>query len=294
MVKIKDGFNGERSIVVPKIIIEMIKNDPLASMLYISDIGYYPVAAHHYRQRITPIDQYIFIYCIDGAGKYCIGSHEYKVKANQYFILPANVSHKYTSDDSNPWTIYWIHFTGPLAKHYASDATVPMDINPGIHSRINNRINLFEEIFITLNSGYSLENIRYAMSLFHHYLGSLRYIQQYREVGENIENGNIVEAIIHYMEENIERHITLNNLAAYTGYSASHLSSLFKTKTGHSPMNYFNLLKIQQACQLLNSSTMKLTQICFKLGIKDPYYFSRLFSKIMGISPRNYRNKQKA
>ena len=38
---------------------------------------------------------------------------------------------------------------------------------------------------------------------------------------------------------------------------------------------------------------MKLNQICYKLGIDDPYYFSRLFTKIMGMSPRNYRALQK-
>ena len=66
-----------------------------------------------------------------------------------------------------------------------------------------------------------------------------------------------------------------------------------KQKTGHSPLAYYNLLKIQEACNLLDNTPMKLNQICYKLGIDDPYYFSRLFTKIMGMSPRNYRALQK-
>ena len=64
---------------------------------------------------------------------------------------------------------------------------------------------------------------------------------------------------------------------------------MFKKRTGYSPLTYFNLLKIRKACELINTTDMKLTQISFKLGFDDQFYFSRLFSKIMGMSPRAYR-----
>ena len=150
MVKLKDGFTGERALVLPRIIVDKMEEDPLTSMLHITDIGYYPKAKHHFRERKEPINQYVFIYCIDGAGSYRIGDQEYTVSANQYFILPAGVPHSYASNKSTPWTIYWIHFKGILAPFYAKDANRPMDIQPEQHSRISTRINLFEEIFNTL------------------------------------------------------------------------------------------------------------------------------------------------
>ena len=93
MVKLKDGFTGERALVLPRIIVDKMEEDPLTSMLHITDIGYYPKAKHHFRERKEPINQYVFIYCIDGAGSYRIGDQEYTVSANQYFILPAGVPH---------------------------------------------------------------------------------------------------------------------------------------------------------------------------------------------------------
>ena len=63
----------------------------------------------------------------------------------------------------------------------------------------------------------------------------------------------------------------------------------FKKHTGMSPLAYFNRLKIERACQLLKDTDLKVNQICLKLGIDDQYYFSRLFSKTMGISPTAYR-----
>ncbi len=294
MIKLKEGFSGERALVLPIVIVRLMEESPLTSMLHITDIGYYPKAKHHFRERKEPINQYVFIYCIDGAGHYRIGQQEYSVSANQYFILPAGLPHAYASDKSNPWTIYWIHFKGELASHYAKDVLHPMDIKPEIHSRISTRINLFEEIFNTLKNGYSNENLHYVSSLFHYYLGSLRYIQQYRQAtSSEVVDDNIVEVAIHYIKENLEKQITLQDIASHIGYSSSHFSMLFKKKTGHSPLAYTNLLKIQEACLMLDSTDMKINQICYKIGIEDTYYFSRLFSKLMGISPREYRKSKK-
>ncbi len=100
MVKLKNGFTGERALVLPRMIVDKLEEDPLTSMLHITDIGYYPKAKHHFRERKEPINQYVFIYCIDGAGWYRIGEQEYTVSANQYFILPAGVPHAYASNKS--------------------------------------------------------------------------------------------------------------------------------------------------------------------------------------------------
>ncbi len=294
IIKLKDGFHGERAIVIPKIIIEMMEEDPIASILHITDIGYYPKAYNHFRERNTPINQYIYIHCINGQGWFKIAGHEYKIKSNQYFIIPSGVAHVYGANNNDPWTIYWIHFKGKIAQNYVPDSYDPINVSTNLKSRISDRIDLFEEIFRTLLSGYSKENICYVSSLFHYYLGTLRYINQYRDAkNDQSENNNIIEAAIHFMKENIENHITLKDISDYLGYSTSHYSMLFKRKTGHSPVNYLNLLKIQHACQLLDETNMKVNQICYKIGIDDAYYFSRLFNKTMGMSPKEYRELKK-
>lgn len=294
MIELKDGFQGEQLLVLPKLIVESMEADPLLSRLHITDIGYFPRALHHYRERKVPINQYVFIYCTDGEGWYRLGGHTHTVVANQYFILPAGVPHAYGADESAPWTIYWIHFKGDMAVYYAKDAAIPLDIRPGNRSRISDRIGLFEEMFTILKSGYSNENLRYVSSLFHYFLGSLRYVQQYRNAnGNRHDETDVVEEAIHYMKENMEKRLSLQDMALHTGYSSSHFSALFRQKTGHSPSAYFNLLKVQYACSLLDATDMKVNQICYKVGMEDMFYFSRLFSKIMGMSPKEYRKSKK-
>ncbi len=298
MLKLKTGFTGERCITLPDMIIEMEKTDPLASSLYITDIGYFPNAEHHYREREKSISQHVLIYCVEGTGWYQIGDGpQRKVVANQYFILPANQPHRYASSDDDPWTIYWIHFSGEHAEIYAEGASVPQSITPAINSRINDRNQLFEDIYHALGSGLSIENLRYASSLLHYYLASIRYLSLFRnnnsaEEGTSSPSDNdIVKAAIHFMNENIEKKLTLSDISAFTGYSGSHISMIFKKNTGHSPLNYFNYQKMRYAARLLTTTDMHINQICFKVGIEDNYYFSRLFSKNMGKSPKEYRKE---
>lgn len=293
-MKLRDGFSGERSVVLPKMIADMMKTDPVASALHITDIGHYPAAANHFRSRPEPIGEYVLIYCVAGEGWFELDGRRHEVGPDTYFILPAGRPHAYGASAGNPWTIYWIHFSGILAPHYAADCGIPHTVTPAVDSRIRCRTDLFEEIFSTLDSGFSLETVRYAMSLFHHYLGTLRYLREYRSASSaGLHTGEIdtVTAIIHYMEENIERPLTLARLAAYSGYSPSRLSAVFKQRTGHAPMAYFNLIKVRHACHLLDTTPMQLNSICHKVGIADPYYFSRMFRKIMGLSPTAYRQR---
>lgn len=302
MVSKKDGFLGERSVVLPTSIVEMEENDPLVSSLFITDIGYYPMAEHHHRIRTEGINQYVLIYCIDGNGWYSLRGKTYQVASNQYFILPAGIPHEYGATEGERWTIYWVHFRGEHADIYAEGADKPQDVRVALNSNINNRNNIFEEILSTLHDGEGIEDLRYASSLLHYYLASLRYLRQYRNTARyNTDNSNlsfsnnknkeVVDAAIHFMKENIERRISLQDILDYVGYSSTHFSTLFKRQVGDSPLAYFNRLKIEQACHMLQTTNLHINQICYKVGIEDSLYFSRLFSKMMEMSPSDYRER---
>lgn len=290
MIKQKDGFRGEKFHVLPPACIDMLERHPLSAILHITDIGFYPHAAYHFRERTLPLEQYVFIYCVTGSGWYSIDGRHYEVGADSYFILPAGYPHSYGASAIDPWTIYWIHFKGTLASEFMPESLAPVSIPPGEKSRIAHRIDIFEEIMMTLDNGHEIENLLYACSVFHHFLGSLRFLQQYRAVDTALSPGaDIIDKAIHYMNENIGKQLRLAQIASYTGYSPSQFSARFVKNTGSSPIEYFNRLKIRYACRLLEYSRLKINNICHKVGIADPYYFSRLFKHMTGQSPADYR-----
>ena len=95
------------------------------------------------------------------------------------------------------------------------------------------------------------------------------------------------------MQENIYKNISLQQLASAYNYSPSRFSALFKQKTGYAPIDYFIQMKMQRASQKLDLSNDSVKAIAIEMGFDDPYYFTRRFTKIIGVSPTKYRNLQK-
>ncbi|MDE7396588.1 MAG: AraC family transcriptional regulator [Muribaculum sp.] len=290
MIKLKDGFKGEAAVVLPKMIADILESDSYTRHLYVTDMGFYPRAANHYRERLEPLGQNILIVCVDGKGWVKVGDRTFSVGTDQCFVVPAGEVHSYGADSDDPWTIYWIHFSGDMAGAIA-DALG--GIVRSLPRREDSGRELFDCMLDLLSTGMSIENLRYAMALFHHYIGRLRYLVSGNRSGCGDADGesDTIDRVISYIDTNVSRHLTLADLAAFSGYSASHLSALFTARTGLSPINYCNIAKVRHACHLLDTTSLRLNQICFRVGIDDPYYFSRFFTKMMGMSPRDYRRR---
>ena len=85
-------------------------------------------------------------------------------------------------------------------------------------------------------------------------------------------------------------HFSLNDVIGSTSYSPNHFRKLFKEQCGCSPLQYLNQLKVQKAKQqiLQHKTIMTINEIAHSCGFEDPYYFSRVFKKISGLSPMQY------
>jgi AraC-like DNA-binding protein len=166
-------------------------------------------------------------------------------------------------------------------------------INPVKIPFIEDRIILFNEIYDTLRVEYSIDNLYYANMCLWHFLSSFLFFNQYSRARGYEEKKSFIDEVILLMKQHINGKIKLRTIAERTGYSVQHFSSLFRKKTGYTPIEYFIHLKMQRACQFLASTDKSIKEISGDLGYLDPYYFSRLFKNIIGISPCFYRQKIK-
>lgn len=290
--KKKDGFHGQRAIVLPRTILsKYCCHNPLIAGAYLTDIGYYPKAKFHYRVRSQGIDQHILIYNIEGSGWAEIGDKKYQINPGDFFIIPAGEVNRYASEEKNPWSIYWIHFKGETADAFIKTYFQRTGTYTGTLSYNEHRIQLFDELYKHLERGYGHDNLCYVNMLLLHFLSSFLFDPIFNETSADDNETDIVHQSILYMQNNMSAVLSLQEISAHVHTSISHYAYLFKKKTGFSPIEYFNHLKVQKACQFLQFTPMRVKEIAHQLGIEDPYYFSRLFAKVMSMSPKEYRNK---
>lgn len=285
MNKKEDGFKDEQYYIIPTESFSEYKGHPLVEELYLTDIGFFPHAKDHYREREEGIEENIFIYCVEGEGHIILDKKEYRIKAPQVFCIPSNTKHKYYANAKNPWSIYWMHFKGKNTNYYPIDELEIIDINS---KQAESRIaTLFDILFRTLRRNYTLGNFIYISQVAALILAEVYYREKVDEVSKQNKH---VTLIIRYMYKNIDKNLNLDDLADELELSKSYINATFKKYTEHSPIDFFINLKMQEACKLLKSSDLYISEIGQKLGYDDPYYFSRIFKKTIGVSPKEYRN----
>lgn len=286
------GFEGEKIIVIPRNFLLDVSSLPLVNSLYLTDIGYFPNAKYHYRERSEGSEQYILIYCLKGEGFCIINGKNKKILENSLILIPKGTPHVYGADPKKPWTILWFHFDGKNAENYFNKSSSDHFILPVSIEKLSRIKFLFEDIFNCLERGYTFENIVYTSHILTHLMGLLFFMKHDYRLGLK-EDSIKVEEYINFMKVQIEKRLSLNELAEQANLSPTHYSYLFKKKTGFSPVDYFTRLKIQQACKYLDMTELKVIEIANKLGFQDPYYFSRCFNKVMQQSPSAYREVKK-
>ncbi|PQV48240.1 AraC family transcriptional regulator [Jejuia pallidilutea] len=291
-ITVKEGFLGQKMIAFPKSIINVMKNNDITKKFYISDLGYYPMAHNHYRFRKKGADEYIFIYCTKGKGEIILNDAKTEITPNQLFIIPRKVKHEYKADLLDPWSIYWFHFNGTIAPELYNRYITTKYNNYRDVSFSNDKIDLFEKIFNLFNKNYLEKQIEYANILSLGLISSFVY-HDFDSSAQTNQHDTLVDQVKNFLLNSLETNFTLSDIANKFNYSKSYLHTKFKTETGYSIMVFFNLKKIQKACEYLNYTDLSIKEISFKTGFDDPLYFSRLFKNFMGKSPRNYRQSKR-
>jgi len=290
MEKIAAGFKGEKAIVTPYNVRYLQSINPICKQMFITNIGYYPHAKFHYRERPDGCNENILIYCEEGKGWIKHNDVIHQLSRNQAFIIPAHEPHAYGAVHGAPWSIYWLHFSGENVFMFSSIIGQTIHAEESDKSRYEDRFQLFEEMFQNLEMGYSHENLEYVSFCLMHFLASLKYVNQFREI-KKAKQTDVIQKSILFMKDNLENKITLDDIVRQANYSVSYFCTFFTQKTSYAPMEYYNQLKIQRASSYLQFSDMKIKEIAFRLGYYDPFHFSKAFSQEMGITPKEYRKR---
>ncbi len=288
-VKIADGFLGQALYVLPLPLVEQTRKHPLVLSLYVTSLGYFPQAAHHYRSRPEGCREHILIFCTKGKGWYEIEGRRRRVQAHQALLVPRNTPHIYGADSKNPWTIHWLHFLGNEADYYAACLPPKDYVLPIAPSCENELIPLFQKAYAAIAREYSQARLICLSQISRHLLGTLFFHNRaYSSMHRSTTSRDLRDIIAHIIGHASEN-LTLGGLARHVGLSVRTFSRLFQHQTGITPMQYVIQQRIRSACTLLVDAPLTIHEIALRVGYEDSYYFSRLFSQEMGLSPSQYR-----
>lgn len=133
---------------------------------------------------------------------------------------------------------------------------------------------------------------RVKQMLLEHILIQIKRVQMHQF--ENLDRSvswqdEMVDKVLGTIENNLAAEYDFNQIASEQNISISYFRSIFKDITGLSPVEYLNRVRILRALELLQTSQNSISEVAAKVGIYDPNYFSRLFKKIIGYSPRYFK-----
>ena len=275
-------------LLSPKFLVDAMAADPLCEDLYPLATGFYPQARHHRMSRQQNAN-YLLIYCTEGLGHLNVGQRQWPIKAGDIISLPEGLAHNYRADAKQPWTIYWAHYSGTLAHEYSQRIGSEPFVQIGLQPRL---IADFEALFSLRRGGYSIEAYIHSACRLKQMLSFITYTAQRHQPqpGQAIDLMKVEEL----MHLHLCGSLNLQAVANDANLSKYHFTRKFKQLTGHSPIQHFIHLKMQLACQLLDSTANSVKQVAVETGYKDAYYFSRLFKQVIGISPSEYRRSKAA
>lgn len=100
----------------------------------------------------------------------------------------------------------------------------------------------------------------------------------------------LVKSIIKHIDENYAQDITLNMLSESFGVSPNYISKLFKEETGDPLFHYLNEVRVKKAKSFLRNPELKIYEVGYKAGFKSTVHFNIVFNKLVGLSPKQYRD----
>lgn len=242
--------------------------------------------SHSYGPAVR--DHFLIHFILDGAGTFYADGKSYKLNRNEGFLICPDIVTYYEANRDNPWVYSWVGFRGLKAETYLKMADLSRE----------NPIFKYEKSLLLQSC---LEDMRKASSL--KYGRELRlqgllgiFLSELVELAEKSDSDGTTQAetyikkVLQFIDTNYSRDISMDDISKHIGLNRSYFSSLFKEKMKLSPQQYLINYRINKACELMNNNSLSISDISRSVGYNDPLGFSKIFKKLKGCSPREFRN----
>jgi len=259
------------------------------NLLHLQEAGTIQAKEPHTNSRRNLLS-YLFFVVMRGAGTFTYAGTEYRLKAGDCVFIDCRVPYSHRSS-ADLWELKWVHFYGPnmqgIYQKYAERGGAP-----AFSAQHTERYEaLMDEVFAVAASDSSIRD----MQIFEKLTVLLTTLMGENQRKERVLRKNSVNLDLQHVKEFLDQQyadpITLDRLAETFFMNKYHLSRMFKQQFGSSPIDYLLHVRITQSKTLLRFTDATIDEISAACGISDSNYFARIFKKIEGCPPSEYRRR---
>ena len=264
----------------------------------------------------------ILIFILDGECNVSTSGNDYRLKTGDCIFIPAEQPYKRTPVGNVMCTMMYIHFTTyePVAELENSEAVqLIASLREDIDKALLDTRSIFtvsiKNIFLfpqisggtalislckkihELRLGYKVESSLFLSAYFCEILAMLSKATMKQLMSEETDTDTVklphtLKKAVWYIKQNHTKRITLDDICRFCSISEAQLTRYFKSAFGTTPAQYVTEFKINRAREmLLNSPEASVKSICSQLGFDDQHYFSRVFLRVTGETPSQYRER---
>ena len=264
-----------------------------AAPLLITAVGNFRVHSKkiHRTDRVNGRDDYQLIYVAEGKLHLTLDGKEQTVAKGNMILFRPGEPQIYSLYARDLPETYWVHFTGRDIEALFDEYNIKRDTNVFFTGISRNYKWLFRQMIQELQ----LKRTNFAELL------AVQLRQLFLYIGRNVEDGplvtadllNEIEKAMHYFNNNFYQQIVIEDYAKEHHMTPWWFIQNFKKIAHMTPTQYILSLRISNAMNLLDSTDDTVSEVAAAVGYDNALYFSRIFRKHTGFSPREYRKRKK-
>lgn len=234
---------------------------------------------------------YQLLYIASGQAHFYFNEkQETVVPAGHMVLYRPKELQKYIYYNTEQTEVFWVHFTGSDVKNILRNYGIKDNTKILYSGTSLEYSHLFKQMISELQ--LCQEDYPQLLSMLLQQIFILLHRQQLKDMttrNEYLESE--IELALQYFNENYNTNLHIEDYAASRGMSISWFIRSFKQFTNSTPMQYIVSLRITNAQILLETTNYNISEIGTIVGYDNPLYFSRIFRKQKGVSPKEYRNQ---
>lgn len=244
-----------------------------------------PRTMHMHKQMLE------IVFIKKGNGRHLIGNNIYDVKQGDILIYNSHVLHDEYMDQTSKMSVYCVGMKNVKCSGLPENHLIPESMSCvwNCGDQAHQIETLLEMILfqVKTNQAGHQETCSYLLSAL---ISLLLTIPKEQPLITEEVCCSLFLKIKSYIDLHYAENITLSSIAKELNASPYYIAHLFKKHTGFSPIQYIIRRRIGESQSLLINTNFTVTQIAGMTGYDNPNYFTSLFTKLIGISPKKYRH----